>query len=104
MDRRKIEYITASLAVSLLFVMTLGAILAIANTMFNWDIFPPNIEKVLWFLLASCLAIIISSVLVNVMINLSIIASNSERFLNHETYKNWSNVSHERSDKITASQ
>lgn len=84
MDRRRIEHITASLAVSLLFVMTVGAILAIANTMFQWDIFPPNIEKVLWFLLASCLAIIVSSVLVNVMINLSIIALNSERFLKNK--------------------
>lgn len=84
MDRRRIEQITASLAVSLLFIMTVGAILAIANTMFNWDIFPPNVEKVLWFFLASLLAIIISSVLVNVMINLSIIALNSERLLNHK--------------------
>ncbi|MBI2315099.1 hypothetical protein HYU93_03545 [Candidatus Daviesbacteria bacterium] len=84
MDRRRIEHITAALAVSLLFIMTIGAILAIANTMFNWDIFPPNVEKVLWFLLASLLAIIVSSVLVNVMINLSIIALNSERLLNHK--------------------
>lgn len=84
MNRRSIEHITASLAVSLLFIMTVGAILAIANTMFNWDIFPPNVEKVLWFFLASLLAIIISSVLVNVMINLSIIALNSERLLNHK--------------------
>lgn len=84
MDRRRIEQITAALAVSLLFIMTIGAILAIANAMFNWDIFPPNVEKVLWFLLASLLAIIVSSVLVNVMINLSIIALNSERLLNHK--------------------
>lgn len=84
MDRRKIEHITTALAVSLLFIMTIGAILAIANTMFNWDIFPPNVEKVLWFLLASLLAIIVSSVLVNVMINLSIIALNSERLLNNK--------------------
>lgn len=78
MDRRKIEQLTASLAVFLLFFITIGVILAIANTAFMWDIFPPDIEKVLWFIFASCIAIIISAVLVNVMLNLSIIALNSE--------------------------
>jgi hypothetical protein len=78
-DRRKIEQFTASLAVFLLFFITIGAILAIANGIFEWDIFPPEIEKVLWFILGSCVAIIVSSVLVNIMINISIIALNSSR-------------------------
>jgi hypothetical protein len=78
MDRRKIEAITASLAVILLFFITIGAILAIANSVFSWDIFPPAIEKVLWFILGSCIAIIFSSVLVNVMLNLGIIALNTD--------------------------
>lgn len=82
MDRRRIEHITASLAVILLFVNTIGAILAAANTFFRWDIFPPSVEKLVWFIFVSFLAIIISSVLVNIMINISIIALNSER--NHK--------------------
>lgn len=81
MDRRKIETITASLAVFLLLFITIGAILAIANGVFSWDIFPPDVEKVLWFILGSCVAIIFSSVLVNVMLNLSIIAINSDELV-----------------------
>lgn len=81
MDRRKIEQITASLAVLLLFFMTIAGILAIANAFFNWDIFPPDIEKFLWFIFTSCLIVIISSVLVNIMINISIIAINFDLFL-----------------------
>ena len=77
MDRRKIEQFTASLAVTLLFVATIGAILAIANTVFNWNIFPPSIEKLVWFIFGSCIIIVISSVMVNIMINISIIAINS---------------------------
>jgi len=50
MDRRKIEHFTASLAITLLFINTIGAILAAANTFFQWDIFPPHIEKVIWFI------------------------------------------------------
>lgn len=79
MDRRKIESFTASLAVFLLLFITVGSIIAIANTIFNWDIFPPDLEKILWFILASCVAVMVSSVLVNVMINISIIAINSEK-------------------------
>lgn len=78
MDRRKIESVTASLAVFLLFFITIGAILAIANWIFEWDIFPPDIEKFLWFILVSCTAVILSCVLVNVMLNLSILAINSD--------------------------
>ncbi len=78
MDRRRIEQWTASLAVLLLAFMTIGGILAIANGIFNWDIFPPDIEKFIWFILASCAVIIVASVLVNIMINLSIIAINSD--------------------------
>lgn len=78
MDRRKIEQITASLAVTLLFVATVGAILAIANGVFSWNIFPPSIQKLVWFIFGSCIVIVISSVMVNIMINISIIAINSE--------------------------
>ncbi len=81
MDRRKIEKITASLATILLFFTMLGVIFFIADQIFNWDIFPPNVEKVLGFILISCIAIIVSSVLVNVMLNLSLIALNSEEFI-----------------------
>ena len=83
MDRRKIEHFTASLAITLLFINTIGAILAAANTFFQWDIFPPNIEKVIWFIFVSFLAIIVSSVLVNIMINIGIIAANSEHKAHH---------------------
>ena len=78
MDRRKIEQISASLAVFLLFFMTLGVILFAADMFFGWDIFSPDIEKFLGFILVSTLIIIVSSVLVNVMLNLSIIAINSD--------------------------
>ena len=81
MDRRKIEQITASIAVFLLFFITIGAILFSADQFFNWDIFPPNIETILGFILVSCVVIIVSSVLVNIMLNLSIISLNSDMML-----------------------
>jgi hypothetical protein len=81
MDRRKIENVTASLAVLLLFIMTFIGILLMGDLFFNWDIFSPEVEKLIAFSLASCSVIIFSSVLVNVMLNLSIIAINTDDFL-----------------------
>lgn len=78
MDRRKIEEFTASLAVGLLFTTTIGGVLTIADLIFEWDLFPESIDKFLWFILASFIAIIFTTVLVNVMLNLSILAQNSE--------------------------
>ena len=78
MDKRKIEQFTASLAVLLLFIMSIGVIIFFGDQFFNWDIFPPHIEKILGFIMASTVVLIISSVLVNLMLNIGIIAMNSD--------------------------
>lgn len=85
MDRRKIETFTVSLAVLLLAIMTTVGIIGFADTFFDWNLFPPNIEKILWFLMVSGLILIVSSALVNIMINLSIIAISAQELLaNHK--------------------
>ena len=81
MDRRRIEQITASIAVFLLFFTTIFMIFFSADQVFNWDIFPPSVEKIIGFIMISCVAVIVSSVLVNIMLNLSIIAINTELLL-----------------------
>ncbi|MBP7740720.1 hypothetical protein KA089_00885 [Candidatus Woesebacteria bacterium] len=79
MKRSTIEQFTASIAVLLLFLLTVTGIIYFADLTFKWDLFAPNVEKALGFIMISGLVIIISSVMVNIMINLSIIASNSEK-------------------------
>lgn len=86
-DRRRLEQLTASLAVILLFFLTFGVILVLANNFFSWDIFPPDIEKALWFVLAATGAVIFSSVLVNIMLNISLIAINAEALHNKDGKK-----------------
>ena len=85
-NRRKIEQLTSSLAVFLLFFLSVGLMIFFGDEFFSWNIFPPGIEKVLGFVMASSAVLIFSSVLVNVMINLSLIAKNSDRLL-HEHFK-----------------
>lgn len=85
MDKQKIENLTASLAVVLLIAMTFMGILFIGDMIFSWDIFPPHIERTIGFGMASSAVIIFASVLVNVMLNLSIIADNTSDIVNqHE--------------------
>jgi len=79
MKKKLIEQITSSIAVILLFLMTFTGITFFADLSFNWDLFPPNIETFLGFIMISGLIIIISSVMINIMINISIIATNSEK-------------------------
>lgn len=81
MDRNKIEQLTSSLAVFLLLVLSVGFIVFFGDQFFSWDIFPPDVEKVLGFVMVSGAVLIFSSVLVNVMINLSLIAQNMSAIL-----------------------
>lgn len=90
MDRRKLENLTASLAVLLLAAMTIGFIIFVADNMFEWDIFSPEIETVLGFVMISMAVIIFSSVLVNIMLNLSIIAINADAYVEQRKLKSTS--------------
>jgi hypothetical protein len=87
MPRTFLERITASLVVTLTTVLALGAILVIANGIFNWDIFPPFVEKILYFIGASTLVIILAAVLINIMINLSRLAEYAGQILQESRQK-----------------
>lgn len=78
MNRNALEKITASLVVTLITVLTLGFILLVANLIFEWDIFPPFTEKLLYFFGLSMLLIIMAATLVNIMLNISRLAHYSE--------------------------
>lgn len=71
MNRALLEQITASLVVFLTTIFTLGAILVVANAIFQWDLFPPSIEKLIYFLGFVTFAVTVASAVVNVMLNIS---------------------------------
>jgi len=75
MNKIKLEQLTSSIAVTFLAILTVGGIILIADTIFGWDIFSPDVEKALSFFMLSLGFIIFSSVIVNIMLNVSIIAS-----------------------------
>ena len=79
MDKRHIEQATSSLAVTFLSVVTVAVILLTADTIFDWNLFPPYIEKTLGFVLVSMGLIIFSSVIVNIMLNISLIADTLQK-------------------------
>lgn len=79
MKRELLERLTASLVVVLTTVFAVGLILIVANGIFQWDIFTPFVEKILYFLAVTTLIIIMSSTLINIMINISRLAFFSQR-------------------------
>lgn len=80
MNKQKIEQATASLAITFLTIATIAVILLIADQFFNWDLFPPSFETALGFILVSMGLIIFSSVIVNIMLNISLIAATLQEF------------------------
>lgn len=85
MNKTSLEKLTSSIAVSFLSILTVGAIILIADLIFQWNIFSPPVEKALSFIMISLGFIIFSSVIVNIMINISIIAASFTEFIqSHE--------------------
>lgn len=79
MKRELLERLTASLVVVLTSIFTVGLILIVANAIFQWDIFTPFVERILYFLAATIFIIVMSSTLINIMINISRLAFFSQK-------------------------
>ena len=73
-DRRSLEKLTTSLSVTLLGLLTLTLTLVVSNYVFGWDLFPKSIEKIGLVIILSVFFIIVSSVIVNIMVNIGRIA------------------------------
>ena len=71
MSRELLERITASLVVFLITVFSLGAILMFFNAIFQWDLFPPAIEKIIYFLGFVTFVVTVASSIINLMLNVS---------------------------------
>ncbi len=83
MNRDSIERTTASLVVLLLTTFSLGLILIVANLIFQWDIFPPGVEQLLYFLGIAILIITLSCALINIMLNISRLAFFAQHIAQH---------------------
>jgi hypothetical protein len=79
MNRNTLERLTASLVVLLITIFMFGVILIFANLIFQWDIFTPFVEKIMYFLALVFLVVILACTLVNIMLNISRMAHFSEK-------------------------
>ena len=84
MNKLRLEQLTSSIAVTFLSILTAGGIILLADTIFGWNIFPPDVEKALSFIMLSLGFIIFSSVIVNIMLNIGIVASTLRELANHK--------------------
>ncbi|MBX7058218.1 MAG: hypothetical protein K1X75_09130 [Leptospirales bacterium] len=75
MNRKSLERTATSIAVFSLGLMSLGSVLAIADGIFKLDILPDTMERFAYLLLGVLFVTIVSSVMVSIMLNVSIMAS-----------------------------
>ncbi len=78
-NRRKIESYCLITSFLLVVVLTISSIFAVADQIFNWDIFPKNIENIVFLLMWSSGFILIATFLISLMTNLSIISLSIEK-------------------------
>lgn len=78
-NRKKLEEFTTSVAVALLFWLVIVLTLVTANYAFAWDLFPPAIEMGGLVIIISSVVTIISSVIINIMLNIGRIADSQEK-------------------------
>lgn len=83
MTREKIEQICTSIGVISLLVLAFAAIVAMADLIFRLDLLPENLERFAFLLMAILFIVVVASVLVSIMMNISIIAHRMTRILNH---------------------
>ncbi len=75
---KRVESFTISSALVTIVVLIFVTTFTVADTMFNWDIFPVEIQQFLAVFSVMCASIVAGAFLLNVMVNLSRIASSTE--------------------------
>lgn len=78
-NRIWLEKVTTSLAVLLLTFLAFVLTLAVSNTVFKWDLFPPSVEKAGLVFIIAVFLIIVASVIINIMVNIGRIADTVEK-------------------------
>jgi len=78
-NKRKIEAVCILLSFLLIIVFSFLLILGIADSLFEWDIFPKHIENAIILFMASTGIIVAASFLLSLMINLSLISASIEK-------------------------
>lgn len=81
MSREKIEQICTSIGVISLLLLAFSAVIAIADGIFRLDLLPEQLEKFAYLIMAILFITVVSSVLVSIMMNISIIAQRMSRLL-----------------------
>jgi hypothetical protein len=59
--------------------MVIVLTLVAANGIFRWDLFPPEVEKVGGLIMVTAFLVIVSSVVINIMVNIGRIADHIEK-------------------------
>ena len=77
-NNRKIADNCTFIAYSLLLVICVLGIIAIADVIFHWDILSGNAQRLAYLIIWASIVIIVSTFLISLMVNLNIISNSIE--------------------------
>jgi hypothetical protein len=84
METKKLENLVTKTGVSLLFFLTLVGILFVFDIAFNLDLFSNSMKKAVGVLLGIVCVLVVCSVLVSLMLNVSRIANSIEEIADRQ--------------------
>lgn len=84
METKKLENLVTKTGVSLLFFLTFVGILFVFDLAFNLDLFSNSMKKAVGVLLGIVCVLVVCSVLVSLMLNVSRIANSVESISNNQ--------------------
>lgn len=79
MNYRQIALTSTNLAISLICLLSFFSIIGIADTVFRWDILPQFWENVAQLTLAAGTVVMVASIIVSVLANLSHISTRTTK-------------------------
>lgn len=81
MTRKQLERISLSLAVSFSIIMALAGVVLLFELVFPVEILRTPLDEILWTVIKSSFVIVLITSLVNILINVSIVARNLEHLI-----------------------
>ncbi len=86
-NNRKIADNCTFIAYSLIIIICVLGILAVADMIFRWDILSGYIENLAYLIMFASIIVIISSFLISLMVNMNIISNSLENISNNYNSK-----------------
>lgn len=87
-NKKSLESTTIAIGLITIYISVIAITLSIADVVFSWDIFTPQVQKFMYVVVAFLGLLVMSSFILNLMINMSMISANLDYIARNLKQKN----------------